>query len=136
MVGSAAFLEFVDEGNETAVNLHQKLLGEYGRPNALAKRLPVLKELFAPIMLALTQVEADKASLSRLRALVRQLEAHAVLFTAARGDEFCSGVVNKREQPDMPTTVIDSRLRVFFYKPAMTAAYLLDPINFRLRVEL
>jgi hypothetical protein len=37
MVGSAAFLKLIDEGNETAVKLHQMLLGEYGRPDSLAK---------------------------------------------------------------------------------------------------
>jgi hypothetical protein len=87
MVGSTAFLKFIDEGNEIAVNLHQILLREYGRPDSLAKRLPILKELLGPIMHALTQVEDDKASLSRMRALVRQLEAHAVSFRATHGDE-------------------------------------------------
>jgi hypothetical protein len=94
-----------------------------------------VKDIFAPIMHALTEVEADKASLSRMRALMRQLEAHAASFTVSYGEEFSTGVVKKRDQPEMPTTVIESftsRLRDFFYKPATNAAFLLDPINFRL----
>lgn len=131
--GSAEFLDLVSDELETAVEIHTMLLGQYGHREGLVKRLPILKKLFAPIMQSLTQVEADKASLSRMRALVRQLEDHAEWFTKTYPD-LCSGVVKKRDVPDMQVTLIEtfnSRLRLFYYKPAMTAAFLLDPINFR-----
>jgi hypothetical protein len=88
--------------------MHQMMLGGYGRPDSLAKRLPILKEMFAPIMHALTEVEADKASFSRMRALVRQPEAHAVAFTASHGEDFCTGFVKQRDQPEILTTVIET----------------------------
>jgi hypothetical protein len=132
-VGSPAFRELSNEENETAVELHKLRLVRYSSPDGLVKRLPFLKKLFAPIMKAMIQVQADKASLCRMRALVRELEAHAEWFTATYPD-LCEGVVKKKNQPDRAETLIETfnlRLRVFYYKPAITASYLLDPINFR-----
>jgi hAT family C-terminal dimerisation region len=131
--GSVEFLELVSSEMETAVELHTILLGQYGHREGLVKHLPILKELVAPVMKCLTQVEGDKASLSRMRALIRQLEAHAQWFTETY-PHLCAGVIKKKYKPDRVVTLIEtfhSRLRLFYYKPAMTAAFLLDPINFR-----
>jgi hypothetical protein len=135
--GSADFLDLVARRNESAVEIHKLLLGQYADDDGLVKRLPVLKKLFSPIMQFLTQVEADKASLSRMRAIVRQLEAHADQFTAMYPD-LCSGAIQKEKQPGRAVTLKEtfhSLLRVFYYKPAITAAFLLDPINFRVSQE-
>jgi hAT family C-terminal dimerisation region/Protein of unknown function (DUF 659) len=132
-VGSPTFRDLLNEENETADELHTLLLGRYSEPDGLVKRLPVLKKLFSPIMKALIQVQADNASLCRMRALVRELEAHAQWFAATYPD-LCEGVVKKKNQPNRAETLVETfnlRLRVFYYKPAITASFLLDPINFR-----
>jgi hypothetical protein len=136
-VGSPGFRDLLNEDNETAIELHKLLLVQYNDRTGLVKRLPVLKKLFAPIMQSLTQVEADKASLCRMRALVRQLEAHAEWFTSTYPD-LCEGLVKKKNQADRAETLTETfnrRLRVFYYKPAITAAFLLDPINFRVNAN-
>jgi hypothetical protein len=135
MVGSAPFLDLVREENETAVALHKMLLGSYGDRDGVVKRVPIVKKLYAPIMSVLTQVEADRASLSRMRALVRQLEAHAEWFNQTHGDLCADGVIRKGNTLARTVTMVEifhSRIREFYYRPAMTAAFLLDPINFRM----
>jgi hAT family C-terminal dimerisation region len=139
LVGSAKFLELLKgDDNEAAAKLHKMLLGQFGDRDGVVKRLPILKKLCSTIAQALTQVEADKASLSRMRALVRKLEAHAEWFYQTHGD-LCDGVIKKRGRNNVvtetPTTLREtfhSRLRDFYYKPSITAAFLLDPINFRM----
>jgi hypothetical protein len=134
LAGSAAFLELLSQENETAAKLHNILLGQYSDPAGVVKRLPVLKKLFDPIKKCLTQVEADRAGLSRMRALVRELEAHANSFTQCHED-LCRGVIRKKGQDGKQVTLVSTfhdRLRMFYYKPSMSAAFLLDPINFRL----
>jgi hAT family C-terminal dimerisation region len=137
VAGSAAFLELLRSENEIAAKLHNILLGQYCDPGGLVKRLPVLKMLFDPIKKCLTQVEADRSNLSRMRALVRELEAHANSFTQCHED-LCRGVIRKKGQGDKTVTLVttfDDRLRTFYYKPSMSAAFLLDPVNFRLSHE-
>lgn len=134
MVGSPGFLALVTADNENAANMHKMLSGRLTDNDGLVKRLPLVKEQCGPIMRALARVEADRASLSRMRALVRQLEAHVLQFDEAHSGLCADGVIRKKDKPDESITMIQvfhHRLREFYYKPALTAAFMLDPINFR-----
>jgi hypothetical protein len=124
----------LNEKNATAVERHKLLLVRHSSPDGLVKHLPVLKKFFASIMKAVIQVQADKATLCRMRALVRELEAHAECFTATYHD-LCEGVVKMKNQPNRAEKLFETfnlRLRVF-YKPAITASFLLDPFNSTVR---
>jgi hypothetical protein len=48
--GSSDVLDLVARRNESAVEIHKMLLGQYADDDALVKQLPVLKKLFSPIM--------------------------------------------------------------------------------------
>jgi hAT family C-terminal dimerisation region len=137
MVGTPEFLDLVTADNENAVKMHKMLSGRLTDSDGLVKRLPVLKQLCGPIMKALAEVETDKASLSRMRALIRQLEAHVQSFDKEQSQLCASGIIQKGKPPTVQVTsttmieVFNHRLRDFYYKPCMTVAFLLDPINFR-----
>jgi hypothetical protein len=65
------------------------------------------------------QVEADRAYLSRILVLVKQIEAHAQSFTANHAD-LVSGVITKKDRPEKNATlneVFHHRMREFYYKP-------------------
>jgi hypothetical protein len=77
--------------------------------------------------------EADKAYFSRLMPLIKQLECHASAFSA-KNPELCDGHVQKKNAPKQAVTIIStfhSRLREFYYRPSLSAAYLLDPVHFQ-----
>jgi hypothetical protein len=108
------------------------LLGQYSARDGFMKRGPVLEKLCQPIMDAMTTVEADHAQLSRVRALVRTIESHALQFTHTYGD-LCEGYIEKQlTRVEMALLdLFDKRLRAFYYKDAFSATFLLDPVNFK-----
>jgi hypothetical protein len=115
--------------------LYQMLLGHYNDRDCLVKCLPAVKELFAPMMQELTQVEADRASLSTMCVLARQLEKHAETFNQDDAELCDAGVIRKMNNAAVPTTLLQTfhcRLRDFYYKLTMIAAFHLDPITFRM----
>jgi hypothetical protein len=47
--------------------------------------------------------------------------------------DLACGAIRKKDQPEKPTTLSDvfhHRMREFYYKPALSSAFLLDPVKF------
>jgi hypothetical protein len=74
MRGSQRFLRLVKERKETAAKLHTLVLSKYGSPDCLFERARTVNLLCEPVIPAMTAVEADKAHLSRILPLIKQLE--------------------------------------------------------------
>lgn len=75
-----------------------------------------------PIMDAIHLLEADKAQLSQLRSVYKQIEQH---FTAIKN----AADTPTKVQASRMLSVVKQRLAKH-YKPSFDAAFLLDPINF------
>jgi hypothetical protein len=136
MCGSQRFLRLVKECKESAAKLHTLVLSKYGSPECLFERARTVKLLCEPVLTDMTAVEADKAHLSRILPLIKQLELHASSFSNANAS-LCQGSVKKKNASGSPQSVtientFNSRLREFCYKPSISAACLLDPVNFQM----
>jgi hypothetical protein len=85
-------------------------------------------ELCEPIFKAMAECEADKPLLSRMMSMVNRLTEHANAFSAK--PPLFSTTVGKDGQNVTLLQLVNKRLREFYYKPSMPAAFLLDPLNF------
>lgn len=121
-------------GSATAVKLQSLLNVNCAAADGFYSFAPVLVELRDPIHAAIVEVEADKAYLLRMLVLIEQVESIGTTFAEKHPALLAGEIVNK-DKPNEPTPlgeVLEHRLREFYYKPAFSAAFLVDPVNFQM----
>jgi hypothetical protein len=126
MISSPRFMEFAST-SKSAAAFKQACLIEYGTDENFNGGIFV-RELCKPIVQAIAKCEADKSLLSRMLPMINTLTAHASAFSSKHPT--FSTTVGENDEVVTLLELFDKRLRQFYYKPPMSAAFLLDPLNF------
>jgi hypothetical protein len=119
-------MEF-DSTSKSAAAFKQACLIEYGTDENFNGGIFV-RELCKPIVQAIAKCEADKSLLSRMLPMINTLTAHASAFSSKHPT--FSTTVGANDEVVIVQELFDKRLRQFYYKPSMSASFLLDPLNF------
>lgn len=129
LMGFCTSKQFRDEAQRNSMlNEFDVLIRiNYGDPNGFFEVVDKVLTLCRPIMEAMTAVEADKAYLSRTLPMIKSILGVESSFSAQFPD--FSTCVYKGGAISL-NSIFQRRLKEFYYRPSMAAAYLVDPINF------
>jgi hypothetical protein len=122
MISSPRFRGFASTSRSAAA-FKQPCQIEYGTDENFNRGIFV-RELCKPIVQAIAKCEADKSLLSRMLPMIITLTAHS-----SKHPTF-SSTVGANDEVVTVLELFDKRLTQFYCKPSMSAAFLLDPLNF------
>jgi hypothetical protein len=125
MISSPRFVEF-SLSCKSAADFKTACQIEYST-DARFHNMHAIK-LCEPIFKAMAQCEADKPLLSRMLPMVNRLTEHVSAFSV----KYPSYSTTNGKDGETVTLLelVNKRLREFYYKPSLPAAFLLDPLNF------